>query len=68
MTDEHTDISCEDATRLVSDSRDSPIGDEAAAHLQFHVQHCPYCSVAYKQFDSLFAQLGQLLHTGKAAP
>ncbi|MFZ6649289.1 zf-HC2 domain-containing protein [Undibacterium sp. TJN25] len=63
--DEHTDISCEDATMLVSDSRDGPLDEQAAASLQFHVQHCPYCSIAYKQFDSLFAQLGQLLHVDK---
>lgn len=65
---ENTEISCEDATMLVSEQRDSPITEEAAAQLQQHVSHCPYCAVAYKQFDSLFAQLGEMLGADKPVP
>lgn len=54
-------ISCRDSTRLVSESRDRPLDGDEAARLGTHVEHCPHCRIAARQFADLFARIDLLL-------
>lgn len=54
-------ISCRDSTRLVSESRDRPLDGDEAARLATHVEHCPHCRIAARQFAELFARIDLLL-------
>jgi hypothetical protein len=68
--DEHDDrndgarFSCRDSTWLVSEARDRPLSATERAQLHRHIDSCPHCQVASKQFERLFAQIDDLLgHT-----
>lgn len=54
-------ISCRDSTRLVSESRDRPLSGAEAMRLATHVEHCPHCRIAARQFADLFARIDLLL-------
>jgi len=54
-------ISCRDSTRLVSESRDRPLSGDEAARLATHVELCPHCRIAARQFAELFARVDLLL-------
>lgn len=54
-------ISCRASTRLVSEARDRPLSRDEAVRLATHVEHCPHCRIAARQFAELFARVDLLL-------
>lgn len=54
-------ITCRDTTYLVCEARDRSLSPAEQAQLSGHIQTCPYCQVAAKQFSELFSQLDDLL-------
>jgi len=54
-------ITCRDTTYLVCEARDRSLSADEQASLTHHIQTCPYCQVAAKQFSQLFSQLDELL-------
>lgn len=55
------DFSCRHGTWLVSESRDRPLSATERAQLHRHIDGCPHCQVASRQFERLFAQIDDLL-------
>ncbi|WP_300759685.1 hypothetical protein [Janthinobacterium sp.] len=54
-------ITCRDTTYLVCEARDRSLSPDEQVSLTNHIQICPYCQVAAKQFSQLFSQLDDLL-------
>jgi hypothetical protein len=54
-------ITCRDSTWLVSEGRDRRLSNAERARLHRHIDGCPHCRVASKQFERLFAQIEALL-------
>lgn len=54
-------ITCRDTTYLVCEARDRSLTADEQQLLAGHIQTCPYCQVAAKQFSQLFSQLDELL-------
>lgn len=54
-------ISCKDTTWLVSESRERALTREEQQNLERHIERCPACQGASKQFDVLFSQLKHYL-------
>ena len=49
-------ISCQQATLLVEQQADAPLGPADQQHLELHLHYCPYC-VTYAQQSTLLNQL-----------
>lgn len=56
-----SEITCLLSTELLSAQRDSDISIAEATALTQHLQRCPWCQVAGKQFGHLFSTLDELL-------
>lgn len=53
-------LSCRDSTWLVSEARDRPLDADESAGLAQHIDTCPLCRVAARQFADLFDLVGLL--------
>jgi anti-sigma factor RsiW len=55
-----TPLTCRDTTWLVSESRDRELSAAEIAGLCRHIEDCPHCRIASRQFEALFAQVDAL--------
>jgi hypothetical protein len=54
-------ITCRESVRMVSLLRDHELGAKDELRLALHIQACPRCHIAGRQFEQLFDALDELL-------
>lgn len=57
VNEKNAELTCRGTTYLVSDARDRLLTAEEQFRLSSHIQKCPKCQVAARQFFDLFSQL-----------
>lgn len=53
-------LSCRATTYLVSEARDRDLTPQELASLQAHIDGCPHCQIASRQFENVFSQIEDL--------
>lgn len=61
MNSKANDLTCEDTTWLVSDSRERELTETEKRDLESHIEDCELCQGASKQFGVLFRQVEAFL-------
>ena len=59
------DLTCRGTTYLVSEGRDRALTADEQARLRKHIENCPECQVASRQFEELFDLLETLFGKGQ---
>ncbi len=55
------EITCRESVEMVSLMRDHELGAKDELRLALHIQACPRCHIAGRQFEQLFDTLDELL-------
>jgi anti-sigma factor RsiW len=66
MTDEHTDLSCEEVVELVTDYLEDALSDTDRTRFEVHLTYCSGCHSYLEQMRGTIAAVGGLAAASEA--